>query len=360
MGNNQASPKNQIFRGPSIFLIILWVVIATFRVITDNIGGADSLGYIEWFEQSLNPNYSFIAHENSIDFSYTALMKIIRSVTSDYHVFFSVTYAIIVIGFILCVGRFTKKEYSAVPFFMVFYLFLRSFNTLRSVLAISVILIGLYYLAKQQYLKTYLFFFLSLFTHTASVLFALVIPVSHLLSLKSINRKVIILAFVGMLTFANFLRIWFLDFFDGIDLGGAYQSYAREERTIWASSTEFFGQYLLGTVILVYYNRIINYIKSVQDLTEQRSLKIMLFVCIYDFILTPFNTFLGIWRGYEFFYIVRLCMWSLLIFLFTKNESKDLQILVRFIFLACFAGWFVFRLSRTYESSLLMPYMFAF
>lgn len=358
MGRNRYSTTKLLLIYPSISLIVFYIIIATYRFVAYRIGGTDAISYISWFEESLNPNYSEEGRDRSTDFAFLFLMKAIRYFTRDYHVFFAIAYGIIVSSFVLFVGKFSRKEYCSIPFFMIFYLYLRSFNTLRSVLAGSLILIGLYLLADNKIKKSYIFFLLSIFTHKATLVFALAIPFCHLYGTKSIQRKYFLFGFVGVFLAAGFIRAWFISYFEDIDLGGAYQAYAREERSLLSSSTEFFGQYLLGAIVFYYYPKIIKYINSLKNQLEQRFITILLAICVYDVVLAPFNTFMGIWRGYEFFYVARMCMWSMLIYMFTRNMKKGSQLVIKSFSLFCFIGWFIFRLSRTYEASSLMPYVF--
>lgn len=358
MGRYRYSTTKLLFIYPSISLIVFFTIIASYRFVAYRIGGTDTLSYITWFEESLNPNYSEEGRDRSTDFAFLFFMKVIRYFTKDYHVFFVFAYGIIVSSFVLFVGKFSRKEYCSIPFFMIFYLYLRSFNTLRSVLAGSLILIGLYFVAGKKIKKSYIFFLLSIFTHKATLVFALAIPFCHLYGTKYIHRKYFLFGFFSVFLVASFIRAWFVSYFEDIDLGGAYQAYAREERTLLSSSTEFFGQYLLGTIVYFYYPRIVNYINSLKYPFEQRYMTVLFAICVYDVILAPFNTIMGIWRGYEFFYVARMCMWSMLIYMFTRNMKKGPQLVIKSFSLVCFIGWFIFRLSRTYEASSLMPYVF--
>lgn len=83
----------------------------------------------------------------------------------------------------------------------------------------------------------------------------------------------------------------------------------------------------------------------------------LLYICYFDMMMIPFNVMMGIWRGNEFFYIPRLCMWGVVIYVYTRNTDSGMKANVYLLLFAYFIAWFVFRLNRTYEASDLMPYI---
>lgn len=101
-----------------------------------------------------------------------------------------------------------------------------------------------------------------------------------------------------------------------------------------------------------------SYVNS-QDRIWQRRINIIYLICIFDFLLIPVNYTLSIWRGYEYFYLPRLVMWGILLYLIIRNYSVKYRPLLSFTILSCFVAWMVFRVWSTWESSGLMPYVFA-
>ena len=359
MGLNTKPARSVIFTKSALFLLFFWGIISTFRLVANGIGGTDAIGYVYDFEHALIKNYMTSARDGSTDYFYMAVVYAIRSLTSDYHVYFAIIYGLISISFILFVSKFSQKKFSIIPFFMVFYIYLRGFNTLRSVFALSLILLALYCLTDKKYWLAYLFVIFSLFTHKSALVFAIVVPLCHVLANKKVGIFYMIAALVVVFFTSAIINKIFVDYTSGMDIGGSYNSYAsREDSSFLASSTEFYGIYLLGITMIIYARKLRKRIDKMGDENTRRIFNILYIICMYDVAIGPFNAFMGIWRGYEFFYVARMCMWSMIIYMFTEKLNKTMSFLVKGVIFVCFAGWFIFRLSRTYEDSDLMPYVF--
>ena len=95
-----------------------------------------------------------------------------------------------------------------------------------------------------------------------------------------------------------------------------------------------------------------------QGQTFLEAVNVLLYICYFDMMLIPVNAALGIWRGYEFLYIPRLCMWGFVIYVYTRNLRASTKVIINTLTFIYFVTWFTFRLSRTYEASALMPYIF--
>ena len=341
-------------------LAILWwcilVFFAVFRVVKPEIGGSDAIEYIDYYYHCNDLSITDPAHlHNSSDFIFKWINKIIRYISSDYHLFFLFVYGYMVYSFINFLSWFSKKEYSVVPYILVFYLYLRGFSSIRSNLAIATILLGIVSLAKEKKLTPYLYFISSVLLHKMAIVFALSIPFCHLFKNKSIKFKYIILfvAFGSIVAFI--LRPYFVQLSKLVELGGAYGSYveiAMDEGTFtWVND---FGQMFLA--LILWFNRK----KILNTVSKEASAMMIWNICAFDIALVPINQMIGLYRGYEFFYLARLCMWSLLIFLLLNKQKKTVRILGSSLFLFVFLAWMIFRISRTYEDTCLMPYLFDF
>lgn len=338
--------------------VFIWTFFAVFRYVTYDIGGADAIDYIEFFKLSLKDSVQYL--HGSEDYAFLYLNKVIRYFTDDYHWFFAVVYGLIAFVYAIFVRRFSNPKFCVVPFVLLFYVYLRSYNTLRSNLTSAVILMGLIFIADRKYYRAYIFLILSALIHKAGLLFAMAIPFCHYFKQREFKVKYAFLFTGVLIVCASIIRIFLMNFFSDLGLEGAYESYLREseENSIFASATEFFGQWTLWAVLILQHNKITTFISSTKSDYEKSMYKILYVLCFYDLILMPFNTLMGIWRGYEFFYPARLCMWSMLIYLWSRNKGSGIRFFIRIGFLLFFVSWMIFRISRTYESSSLMPYIF--
>ena len=143
-------------------------------------------------------------------------------------------------------------------------------------------------------------------------------------------------------------------------LRGAYAYYATANMNIsffdngWKIA---FGQLLLLVLFLIFQSDISKTVANYTELNRKRYQYIYL-MCIYDFLMIPVNHILGIWRGYEYFYLPRMILWGIVlrtIFYHFKPGSRGT---LRIISLILFISWMIFRVYSTYEDSLLMPYVF--
>jgi hypothetical protein len=188
-----------------------------------------------------------------------------------------------------------------------------------------------------------------------SIVFALSIPFCHIFYGKMIEFKYI-LCFVGISSgIAILLRPLFVQLSQLVELGGAYGSYveiAMEEGAFtWVND---FGQMVLAVFLWVKRNVI------VKEICDDKGTMMLWNIFAFDIALVPVNQLLGMYRGYEFFYLARLCLWSLLLYSLFKNQTKSVKVLGSSFAFCAFFVWMAFRISRTYEDSCLMPYLFDF
>ena len=199
----------------------------------------------------------------------------------------------------------------------------------------------------------------SLLTHKVGILYAMSIPYLHIAIKRGIKPKYIAIVGVSLLILVPIVRDRFIEYASMNEMNGAYGSYARSamENNDWSSGlTENFMQYLLSLIVIVSTPKIRRVISNC-DMYIYRTVNMLLYICYFDMMMIPFNVMMGIWRGYEFFYIPRLCMWSVVIYVYTRKMDSGMKGIAYFLLFAYFIVWFVFRLNRTYEASDLMPYI---
>lgn len=349
--------KRILMQPYSLIVLVIWTFLASFRGVGWGLGGMDAETYVNDYIGCLKTS-SMSEHATS-DLLFLWFQQLLRRFTSDYHLFFFISYGFIVASFILFIKRFTFKFSSFIPFVLAFYLYLRGYNTLRSNLAIACTLIGLVNIANSQYKWAYLFMICACFVHKGCILSALSIPYLHVVIKKSVKyRYIVAMGFILFISAAT-LRDLFISYASTVDLGGAYGSYASmaKENNGWMSGfTENLMQYLLAIIVLLSISKIRRVMIGYDEKTN-RTVNILLYICFFDMMLIPFNVMLGIWRGYEFFYVPRLCMWSVIIFAYIGKMHRHARNITQIILFFGYISWFIFRLSRTYTDSALMPYV---
>lgn len=329
-----------------------WTIIATWRLVTYGIGGMDAIGYVHTFENSLTPN--LLDDHSTSDLLFFEIVRTIRRFTSDYHIYFLCIYGSMLAMYIYFLKHFSESRYSVVPYFLTFYLYLRSFNTLRSNFAIAIILMSLVAFSEKEYRKAYLFAIASVLIHKAAAVYALVLPFVHFFTKRRINYYYLVVFVVISAVGARIFQSWFLNFVADVDLGGAYKSYASSslEGNHSFMYVDSFGQWLLAFLLWKYKNMFS------RESVSNPKVRILWLAAVFDITMVPFSSILGIWRAYEFLYLSRLILLGLILSFVLKSKSNSIKILVRSMVFLFLLMWMIYRISRTYEDSALMPYIF--
>lgn len=339
---------------------LIWLIFAVFRLVNHPIGGMDAPNYIQYFQICRNnyiPEY-FEHFAGDVLFKY--FNQLIRLITSDYHIYFFAVYGLMCYAFISFCREFCPSKTNLIPYILTFFLYLRGFSSVRSHLSIVVIIFACLLLIRGKIRLAIIVALLSMFVHKAALLYALVIPFCLIFSQKGISLKMFLLLMITSTLLASVFRQYFILFTADMDMSGAYTSYAMR-----STGTSFldnawkiaFEQLLLGLFMILYNKRLKEYINRLND-KERAKVNIIYLICIFDLLLIPINYMLSIWRGYEYFYLARLVMWGIILYIATKKTPRKLTSIYSFIFLICFTSWMIFRIWSTWESSGLMPYVF--
>ena len=347
---NQAKAKLYLGGG-----IVVWTVFASFRLVARGIGGGDAITYVGYFEMCLSGVKDF-AYSDHMDWLMGVVIKSIRFFTDSQYVFFLIVYGFMAWAYYYFCYSYAPKRSSPIAYFLLFFLYLRSFCSMRSNFCIAVILLGLVALGSLKSYKVYLITFSSVLIHKVAVVFAMVLPFIKVFSKRNLSIPMGVGLIAASSVLATFLQTFFLANFADVDLGGSYQSYASKSlesggffENAWKIA---FEQMALGFFMLVN-------IKSLRkrwqgyDAVDRKRVQILYLICIFDFMLIPVSYIMGIWRGYEMLYAPRLVMWGEVIAVSFKSRQS-----LRLVYLVAFIWWMIFRVSKTYEDSCLMPYIF--
>lgn len=332
---------------------LVWTISATYRLVGYNLGGTDALYYISFFHSQTD------AHLSS-DILFKYYNQFLRWFTDDYHFFFFVTYGLIAFVTIRFVDKFCPQKFSAIPYVLTFFFFLRGWLSLRSHLAIILILSGCLLLLRGRWKAALIVAFLSVFVHKSGALYAMVVPFILVFRKRQLKIKYVVVLVILTMVIGTSLRTYFIESTSDAELGGAYISYAANamESSFWKNAWKIaFEQMALGAAILVFFGKIQKYLNDCSDV-EKEKMQLVWLICMFDFMLIPMNYMMGIWRGYEYFYLPRLTMWSLVTAFALQMTKGKLHSVASFVVFACFIAWMVFRVYNTWEDSGLMPYVF--
>lgn len=336
----------------------LWVFFAAFRLININgVGGADAFAYITYFDNCLNPYYEMYSHYGIV---WRYICIIIKKIFIDYHLFLFIYHGFLVYSYQKFINEFMPPSRIASPMILVFFIFLRGFNTFRTNVSVALILLAIVYLYQKKYLKVIIFLVLSVNIQVASLIYCAFVPFYYLFKNGRLSLKgfAIISFFVAIA--APFVRDFFINYI-GRYLGHAYLSYAM--RSIGHSFFEnywkiAFDQLLLAAAVIIYNKQITNRIKN-YDTKYSNKVYLIWTMCLFDFSMIPVSFTMSIWRAYEYFYIPRLIMWNEIIDIIRiryKLKRKNVETIANIAFIA----WLVFRIANTWQDSRYLPYVFTF
>ena len=346
-----------------ILLFLIWEIFACCRLVAPNIGGADSNGYARYFEQCLETGSSsgYLGYEAHAEILYKLLCKGIRLLTDDYHVFFFVCYGIIIVSYILIVEEIFPRIASSVPFVLLAFVYIRGFVTLRSILSASILLIAIAKLYKKRNKTAVILAIASVFFHKATIFYALFILFYFLYIKKKISRKAVVI-WIATACVASIFAQRLLPYMDLPFLStGSYVYFSQQslKLSFWGGGWKMVASQLLLAVAVWMFNKNIDKIaKTDETVKENNQIAFVKLVCYYDFMMIPVSYILGVWRGYEYFYIFRLIMWGIIIDIIKKKINKRNRIFMSILFFLGFVSWFIFRLYNTWEDSRIMPYIF--
>lgn len=337
---------------------IIWMFVTVFRRVDYNIGGSDAIAYVQYFQDCLIKNLNTL-YANHLDKGFQLLTKCVRIFTSNYHIYFALIYAIIIIAYVFFINELALTNICYESMILVFFIFLRGFSTIRTNLSVAFLLLAIVYLYKNDKEKMIFSLILCLNMHIASFLFIPFWGFYFLYKKKKLRLKQWIILY-GMVLCGSKIAQQIL--IKATFLRGAYSSYAAKslESSFWIKGWKIaFGQLTL-MVLLVIFRKSIKMSVEKYSVVDKARYQMIYLLCVYDFLMIPVNFILGVWRGPEYFYIPRLIMWGVLIKAISRKLSDKSKIIFRLCMLFVFIMWMIFRIQRTYESSCLMPYLFDF
>ena len=342
-------------------VVVIWTFFATFRLVASGIGGTDALGYIGIFDNCLDPVYVQNIGAKSSDVVFVWINQIIRSCTSDYHVYFAIVYGFMAWASLSFVKMYMPKQISFAPFILAIFLYWRGFNTLRSNLAIAFLLVALMAMAEKKWIQTIIITLLAAFVHKVAMMYALIIPFCWFFRERQLRIYHIAAVIIGLSLFAGVFRNWFILYIGEQEAEAVYGAYA--SHTIETSFLDnywkiAFEQLVLGAAMIIYNRRIQSIVEDYSDESYAWRMRVLWMACAFDLIMLPIAYILYVWRAYEILYMPRIVMWALILGFLLEDKSKSSKLVLNIGLLIIFVGWLIFRFYKMYASSSLMPYFF--
>ena len=342
--------KRQASLATGLFFFI-YLCLAVFRKVTPEIGGLDTANYINNFLTIHSGGID--RHENAaLEWGFQTLTGAFRSITDEYKLYFTFMYSLIVCGYIYFIKKMCPRGLVYIPFISLMYPYFRSFNTMRTSVAISILLIGLCYLDKNKW-KSLIIMLSSVLIHRISFLYVLVWPFYYLHKkyFPIIRRRdFIFIAIIGV-TVVYFVSLQLQQYvllYQVVEGGDASYLRSTLDLNIFQKYPMYTGQLLLfGFVVFKY-----------KTIKWEGNVDVLRILFLYDLWMTPAALILGMFRFVEYFYLVRLSLWSIIIYILIKRKPQTNALFIKGIFCVVFVTWLVIRIYKEWEATGTSPYIF--
>ena len=343
-----------------IIWFVVWLIATVFRVVSVDLGGSDAVNYVHYFNNCLEP----IEYQNQYavraDIGFRLICKLIRLFTDDYHIFFFIVYGICIYSTIYLFNEFAFSKNNAIPYILAFYIHLLGFSAIRTNLSMAFLFFALVFLKKKKNFFCIVSSIVCLLIHKASIIYIAAIVFYKVYTKKEMKVKHIVQWMIVTVLVGEVAQQFLLRFGNSLFDSGVYVKYVQASAAI--SFFQDFWKLALGQLLLLgsyvfLYRKIEKDILTMNDEDIERY-KLIKILCIYDFIMIPVCFMLNVWRGYQYFFFIRLIMWGEVFKVGTKLFKKDNRMFLHLILTLIIIAYFVFRVGTMYKSSALLPYIF--
>lgn len=333
--------------------ICIFTAFATYRYVGIGIGGTDTLSYIQNFKDATTLKGAMIGNVTSFsEVVFVFYTFLIRKISSDYHVYFLISYFIITLAYIVFFSKYSKKFDSKIPYLYVLFFYLKSFSSLRTGLAVAVFLFAIVVIDKKKILSLFLMI-MAVFIHRSSIIYAVFILFYWIFERKIKNKSgkkifmICAILSVGLVGFANVFRRFILQF-GFLNTTDSYYISHGSSSNVFANWIMFLPQIILLVLFLI--------IKLDES---DKQLDIIKVCVVFDIIIIPLALSLGMYRANEYMFLPRLVLWSHYVSLIENRyitKSRESLIIYRAIVFSLFMAWFLFRLTHEWYELGLMYY----
>lgn len=339
--------------------VAFFVIVATFRLVTPfGVGGADATSYKDFYETFFMKNAT--VYHGHLDVGYQLIYGVFRYFTDDYHYCFCFQHIVFISAIFLFVREFRMKNTNYAPYVLLVHSYVLGFSSMRSSFGMALIWFSFVLLHREKAKWAFLVAAFSLLIHKACAIYFMALPFYLIFRDRTFTLKHALTLLAIAIMVGGTLQMFFVQFAQDVDLGGAYGSYARDSTNLsfWEQAYRTaIEQLLLGALMIIMNKRFQRHLASMTE-RERRTLKMLWLLCIFDLVLIPVNYFIGNWRAPEFLYVVRIVMWGEMLWLLFKPYPKNIQRIFTTICMVMFMA----RMQQSFVSMAapggLMPYIF--
>ncbi len=329
-----------------IIIYLIFIFFSCFRYIAPGVGGADTLVYINYFE---NLGYVHFSIKETLLFSgyeylFFNFMFLIRILGGNYYVFQFFIYSIIILCYIYIIDKNVKDDKNWFWMILLFLPLLKSINIIRNSFAAALGFIAIDQLNEKKYKNFIIFSLLAFFNHYISIillplgLFCYYIPDKYFEDTKKIMYSITI-SLIGSMIILPIAKIFlkisgFVGYLDKIEI----------------SLMGYIPIIISIVLILIYSKSFVKYLKKINHFIY---FKMMIYISL---ILPIFILLNGASRILLFFEIPRYILYCDLYAFMKEKIDKKYHLVCDITCTILIIMWVIFRIYRMWDGYSIMPY----
>ena len=326
-----------------LFLLVLFMCT---RVIDTDLGGADTLRYIHFFNTFGYTKFVLkdILTMHGWEYIFFNLMYLVRIIGGDYTIFMIIAYTVLVFCYLYYFDKNVDEEDEWFISLLFLIPYLKSMNILRNSLAAAVGLVSLEMLRKNRNILFFVSFIIAYLTHYISVILFAMFLFYKIVPDKFYNsrKKILILSLIS-----------FLGTLFSIPVIKKILSLTRYAGYVSKISISPWGYLLYAIVFALIIFSYDDFIKILKQRNHMFFYRMIVFLII---IVPPFAVVNGTQRLLLYFEIPRFIMYGDLYKVYEEKIPIRNKKLFKIIVICIYVLWLVFRIWRMYSASGIMPY----
>ncbi len=330
-------------------IYIILIIFSCFRTVGQNIGGADSINYINMFENVQKPVFDIILtlKFSGNEYIFFYLLYLVRCITSDYHIMFFVLYSIIITSYIFFVHKEIHNVNDWGMLLLLILPYIMSFNIVRNCLAVSITIFAIYFLKEKKNKLFILFEVCAFLTHYTAVITLIFYFYYKIFANKLLHNKKI---YIILLVISYMMTITFIPIAINLFLKSGYSGYVGSDISLFGY---FAPKILLLICIYFFYDSLY---KELENNNQIIYLSYFSFLCL----ILPMVVYLGgANRIILYFDFAIMILWiniQKIIKEKIKYNGKTIKQYIQIFSIIFVVLWIVFKIHDIGFSYGIMPY----
>lgn len=222
---------------------IIFILFSAFRVIDIGLGGIDALAYKNIFH-NVSGNIIESLNYQFYEPGYATIIWFAKTLSDNYSFALTIIYSIMFLFLIRIIKEISWSKYTPISIFLLLTLWLSSFNTVRTILAIFIATSVYIFLSKREYKRALLLTIFAISIHVSSVILIPIIFIVYMIDKKS---KFSILKLISMIIILTLIFLFSIAIIENLIEGTRYEAYLYNEVIILA-----WGTYLISFISFIF------------------------------------------------------------------------------------------------------------